>query len=250
MAMSEETGGERLQKALAAAGVASRRHAEELIAAGRVSVNGVVVTQLGTRVLPSDRLSVDGKTINRAPHHTYVLLNKPAGVLSTALDERGRRTVVDLVRTPERVYPVGRLDLDSEGLVLLTNDGELTFRLLHPRHQIPREYHVWVHPPPTPEQLDQLRRGVKIAGWRTGPAEVTRRPGGALSLVIREGHKRQVRLMAAAVGLQVDRLVRVRLGPLSLGNLKPGEWRELRRDEVERLRQAAGAPAKMPVKEC
>src|SRR5262249_59029331 len=152
-----EAAGEGLKKVLAAAGVASRRHAEEMIVAGRIAVNGKVVTQLGTRVGPHDQLAVDGKPIDRAPHHSYVLLNKPAGVLSTARDERGRRTVVDLVPASVRVYPVGRLDLDSEGLLLLTNDGALAFRTLHPRHELPREYLVWVNPPPSDDQLDRLR---------------------------------------------------------------------------------------------
>ena len=242
--------GERLQKALAAAGVASRRHAEELIAAGRVTVNGQLTTRLGTRVGPSDQLGVDGKPVDRRPHFTYIILNKPEGVVSTAQDERGRRTVVDLVRAPERVYPVGRLDLDSEGLILLTNDGELTFRLLHPRHELPREYYVWVVPNPTDEQLAQLRQGVAIEDWRTSPARIARRPGGALAFVIHEGHKRQIRLMCQAVGLQVVKLVRVRFGPLDLGPLKPGEWRPLRPEEVEALQRAAtGAVARRDGKE-
>jgi len=225
---------------LAAAGVASRRHAEELIQAGRVQVNGAVVTQLGTRVAPHDRVAVDGKLISRTPAYTYIMLNKPVGVVSTARDERGRRTVVDLVKTSVRVYPVGRLDVTSEGLILLTNQGDLTFRLLHPRHEVPREYHVWVSPSPTAAQLDQLRRGVEIEGWRTGPAELSRGPGGALRMIIHEGHKRQIRLMCQAVGLNVERLVRVRIGPLTLGRLNPGEWRELRPAEVQALLDAVG----------
>jgi 23S rRNA pseudouridine2605 synthase len=200
-----------------------------------------VVTQLGSKVGPSDRIAVDGKPVDRAPHHTYILLNKPVGVLSTARDDRGRRTVVDLVDTPERVYPVGRLDLDSEGLILLTNDGELAFRLLHPRHEIPREYRVWVTGTPTDEQIARLQSGVEIEGWTSGPAVVRRQPGDALSVVIHEGHKRQVRLMCHAVGLGVSRLVRVRLGRLTLGALKPGEWRELQPDEVAALASEAGS---------
>lgn len=232
--------GERLQKVLAAAGIASRRAAEEIIRAGRVTVNGELVTEMGVRVGPADRIFVDGKPISRTPRHTYVLLNKPVGVISTAHDEHGRRTVVDLVETPERVYPVGRLDYDSEGLLLLTNDGELTFRLLHPRHEIPREYHVWVSPPPTEEQLAKLRRGVEIEGKRTQPAQVRRMAGGFLSITIHEGRKRQIRLMGEAVGLQINRLRRVRMGPLTLGSLQPGAWRELRPDEIEALNRAAG----------
>jgi 23S rRNA pseudouridine2605 synthase len=244
--MTDDATRERLQKALAFAGVASRREAEALIAAGRVSVNDKIVTELGTKVGPRDRLSVDGKAVNRVPHHLYVLLSKPVGVLSTARDERGRPTVLDLVKSTERVYPVGRLDLDSEGLILLTNDGDLTFRLLHPRHEIPREYHVWVSPAPSDEQIDQLQTGVEIDGWRTGPATIRRRPGGALSFVIHEGHKRQIRLMCDAVGLRVTRLVRIRMGHLVLGGLKPGEWRELRPEEVEALRLDAGITADLP----
>lgn len=232
--------GERLQKVLAAAGVASRRSAEDLIRAGRVTVNQKIITEMGVRVSPTDQILVDGKPINRTPRHTYVLLNKPIGVVSTAHDEHGRRTVLDLVKTPERVYPVGRLDYDSEGLLLLTNDGELTFRLLHPRHEIPREYHVWVTPSPNEEQLAQIRRGVEIEGKRTQPAEVRRLPGGFLSVTIREGRKRQVRLMSEAVGLRVNRLRRVRMGPLTLGSLQPGQWRELGPTEVQALIRAAG----------
>lgn len=237
-----EPEGERLQKALAAAGIASRRHAEELIADGRVAVNGKTVTQLGTKVLPTDRISVDGKTISRTPRHVYVMLNKPADVLSTAHDERGRRTVVDLVHTPQRVYPVGRLDLDSEGLLLLTNDGELTFRLLHPRHEIDKEYLVWLDRSPNEEELRQLREGVEIEGGRTAPARVARKSGGTLSITLHEGRKRQIRQMAAALGLEVQHLLRIRVGPLTLGKLKPGEWRELRPEELEALREAAGLP--------
>lgn len=232
--------GERLQKILAAAGVASRRRAEELIVAGRVTVNGKVVTELGTRVGPADRIAVDGVPVTRKRRDTYILLNKPPGVLSTARDERGRPTVVDLVKTSERVYPVGRLDLLSEGLILLTNNGELAYRLLHPKHEVPREYLVWVHPQPSGVQLDQLRHGVEIDGWRTGPAEVGRGPHGALRVVIHEGRKRQIRLMCQAVGLTVDRLVRVRMGPLTLGHLKPGEWRELRPTEIQALLKSVG----------
>jgi 23S rRNA pseudouridine2605 synthase len=238
--MSEtQAAGERLQKALAAAGVASRRAAEELIVAGRVTVNGKVVAELGTRVLATDALAVDGKSINRTPRYSYIVLNKPTGVLSTAKDSHGRRTVLDLVSRPDRVYPVGRLDLDSEGLLLLTNDGDLTFHILHPKHELEREYEAWITPPPTDEQLDKLRRGVDLNGWVTSPARIRRRAGGTLGIIIHEGHKRQVRLMCQAVGLRVVRLVRIRLGPLLLGTLKSGESRELRPAELAELRRIA-----------
>lgn len=240
--------GDRLQKALAAAGVASRRAAEGLITAGRVAVNGRVVTELGTRVLTTDRLAVDGASINRAPRYSYVLLNKPVGVLSTARDDHGRKTVIDLIVDQQRIYPVGRLDLDSEGLLLLTNDGDLTFHILHPRHEIQREYEVWVTPDPTDEQVDRLRQGVSIGEWVSGPAQIRRRSGGTLSIIIHEGHKRQIRLMCQTVGLRVSRLVRIRLGPLTLGTLKPGESRELRPAELQELRYAAlgEVPALLP----
>ena len=238
--MSDTTAsGDRLQKALAAAGVASRRAAEELIVAGRVTVNGKVVDELGTRVLPTDTLGVDGKAINRTPSYTYIVLNKPTGVLSTAKDSHGRRTVLDLVVHRDRVYPVGRLDLDSEGLLLLTNDGELTFHILHPKHELEREYEAWVTPAPTDDQLEKLRRGIDLNGWVTSPAQVRRRPGGTLGIIIHEGHKRQVRLMCQAVGLRVIRLVRIRLGPLVLGTLKSGKSRELRPAELAELRRIA-----------
>lgn len=237
---AENPKGERLQKVLAAAGVASRRAAEELIRAGRVIVNGKAVTELGSRVQPGDRIAVDGFPLNRAPHFRYILFNKPVGLISSAVDELGRRTVLDVVQVPERIYPVGRLDRDSEGLMLLTNDGELTNRLLHPSHEIPREYHVWVSPSPTEAQLEQLRRGVVIEGGLTHPAQVARRPGGFLSMIIHEGRKRQIRQMAEAVGLRVNRLQRVRMGPLGLGSLRPGEWRDLGPGEVGALAEAVG----------
>lgn len=237
---SETPKGERLQKVLASAGVASRRAAEEMILAGQVTVNGRVVTELGSRVGPRDRIAVDGRPIARAPRFRYILLNKPPGVLSSSHDERGRRTVLDLVQVTERVYPVGRLDVESEGLMLLTNDGELTNRLLHPSHEIPREYHVWVSPDPTEPQLEQLRRGVVIEGGLTHPAQVTRKPGGFLTMTIHEGRKRQIRQMAEAVALRVNRLQRVRLGPLTIGALRPGEWRDLHPTEVHALAEATG----------
>jgi 23S rRNA pseudouridine2605 synthase len=233
----------RLQKALAAAGVGSRRHCEELIAAGRVAVNGVVVRELGTKVVPTDQLKVDGAVVGDAERHVYYAVHKPVGYVSTADDPEGRPTVLDLVSTTARVYPVGRLDYDSEGLLILTNDGELTQLLLHPSHEVEREYEVHVVGEPTPAQLRQLREGVVFDGQRTAPAEVRvvqTRPGEAWLLVaIHEGRKRQIRRMCDAVGLRVDRLVRVRVGPLMLGDLPEGRYRALRSDEVRQLRAAA-----------
>ncbi len=228
----------RLQKVVADRGVASRRHAEELISGGRVRVDGELVTTLGTRVMEDARIEVDGRPVAAAPSHRYVLLNKPVGIVSTAQDERGRRTVVDHIGARERLYPVGRLDTDSEGLLLLTNDGTWAERVLHPRYGHEREYEVDIDPEPTAEQLSALRRGIRL---EEGVAKIhglrlvaPRR----LQLVLRTGWKRQVRRMCAAVGLRVTRLRRVRMGSLVLGPLPVGKWRELTDREVRSLRAA------------
>ncbi len=237
---------ERLQKVLAHAGVASRRKAEEMISAGRVKVNGEVVTMLGTRVdVEHDVIQVDGCTV-RPEAPVYVLLHKPRGVLSAASDARGRVTVVDLVPHRARLYPVGRLDLDSEGLVLLTNDGALALRLAHPRYEHEKEYRVLVAGQPDEEALDRLRRGIGLEGGRTRPAQVgvEGRGGGGtwLRIVLREGRKRQIRRMLEAVGYEVLRLIRVRMGPLQLGRLKPGEHRELTPAELRAIRAIREEP--------
>ncbi len=240
---------ERLHKVLAHAGVASRRAAERMIRDRRIRVNGALVVELGTQVDPTrDRIEVDGRPLARgeAAHH-YVALNKPLGVVSTAHDPEGRPTVVELVHAPRRLYPVGRLDIDSEGLVLLTDDGELTFRLTHARFGIEKEYHVMVT---CDRDLDtalveQLRKGVVLDD---GPARAVRanilrssaRGGGMLRVILIEGRQRQVRRMLTALGCGVERLQRVRIGPLLLGELEPGQHRLLRQREVEALRAAVG----------
>ncbi len=238
--------GQRLQKVIAAAGVASRRHAEELIREGRVAVDGQVVTELGTRVGPGARVTVDGEPIGGEARHVYYALNKPAGYVSTASDPEGRPTVLDLVPRGERVYPVGRLDYDSEGLVLLTNDGEMTQQLLHPSHEVEREYYVLVWGPVLPEQLRRLRSGVQLGDRPTAPADVgvvEAGPDGVwLRFVIHEGRNRQVRRMCAAVGLDVRRLVRTRIGPIELADLPSGRYRTLRQREVGALRGTAALP--------
>ena len=228
----------RLQKVLADRGVASRRRAEELITAGRVRVDGEIVNTLGTKVRPDARIDVDGAATRTAAAR-YVALNKPAGIVSTARDDRGRRTVVDLVGAPERLYPVGRLDAESEGLILLTNDGAWAERVLHPRYGHEREYEVTVTGELTPAAVAQLRRGVRL---EEGLARAERvdvlsrsRSGSRVHLVLRTGYKRQIRRMFAAVGLRVERLVRVRIGTLSLGRLRLGDWRELTPNEVKEL---------------
>lgn len=232
----------RLQKVLADRGVASRRRAEELITAGRVRVDGSIVNTLGTRVRPDARIDVDGAA-TRVAAARYVALNKPAGIVSTARDERGRRTVVDLIDAAERLYPVGRLDADSEGLILLTNDGDWAERVLHPRYGHEREYDVTVAGEVTPRTIAQLRRGVRLEEGLARAERVTilsrSRGGSRLRLVLRTGYKRQIRRMCAAVDLRVDRLVRTRIGSLALGRLRSGESRELTTREVKDLARAA-----------
>ena len=232
---------ERLQKVMARAGVASRRRAEMLIREGRVRVNGQVVTQMGALVEPRlDRITVDGRPIPQAEPFFYYALYKPRGYVTTVRDERGRPTVMDLLAAPVRLYPVGRLDLDSEGLLLLTNDGDLANRLIHPRYVIDKEYRVLVAGRLTPDALEALRLGVPLEDGVTAPATVEplRREGQAtwFRFVIHVGRKRQIRRMVRAVGGHVLRLIRVRIDGVALGRLKPGQWRQLTAEEVRRLR--------------
>jgi 23S rRNA pseudouridine2605 synthase len=241
--------GERLARFLAHAGIASRRHAEELIAAGRVRVNGATITTQGTRIDPEhDSVTVDDKPVRAAVPQVYVLLHKPVGYVSTAHDPQGRPTVLDLL-SPElrrlRVYPVGRLDIDTSGLLLLTNDGDFALRLAHPRYSMEKHYQALVQGCPAERALAALRRGVEITednGRRhtTAPAHVhILRQAGAdcwLSLRIHEGRKRQVRRMLAAVGHPVLQLVRVGIGSLSLDDIPAGKWRYLTNDEVNALK--------------
>jgi 23S rRNA pseudouridine2605 synthase len=236
-----DAGGERLQKVLAQRGVGSRRACEELIAAGRVQVNGEVAA-LGRRVVPeTDRVTVDGVPVSVEPGLVYYLLNKPPGVVSTARDTHGRPAVTGLVPPQPRVHPVGRLDADSEGLLLLTNDGDLTYRLTHPSFGVEKEYLVEVDGPPKPGTVRRLREGVDLEDGRTAPARVAVvRPNG-LRITIHEGRNRQIRRMCAAVGHPVRRLVRTRIGPLRVAALAPGEWRELTPAEVRALERAAAA---------
>ena len=212
-----------------------------MIAEGRISVNGEVVTQLGTKVNPRrDVIQVDGRPLQRTERPVYLLLNKPRGVLSAARDARGRRTVVDLVGHGSRLYPVGRLDLDSEGLILLTNDGALALRLAHPRYEHEKEYRVLVAGRVGQEALERLRAGINLEGGRARPVRVeVEGLAGAdtwLRIVLKEGRKRQVRRMLEAVGNPVRRLIRVRMGPLHLGDLKPGAHRALSGRELRAIR--------------
>lgn len=241
----------RLQKILSAAGVASRRAAEKLIVEGRVSVNGETITELGTRADPDgDDIRVDGRRIGR-PKRRYIALHKPRGYVTTRADPQHRPTVLDLLRTHEYIYPIGRLDYDSEGLLLLTNDGAFAEVLMHPRYGVDREYEARVRSVPQPAALRRLAHGVVVDGRRTAPAEVrlletgrgARGDQAILSIVLHEGRTRQVRKMCEAVGHPVVRLRRVRVGPIRLGALKPGEFRELTRAEVEQLERVAAKHA-------
>jgi len=232
---------ERLQKILARAGLGSRRACEEIIAQGRVTVNGRVA-KLGDKADPErDEIRVDGQRIKTAEPPVYIMLNKPRFVLSSTVSERGRKTVRDLVPVPYRIVPVGRLDLESEGLLLLTNDGDLVNRLTHPRYGHEKEYRVLVAKRPDAKQLEALRRGVVLEdGTRTMPAKVRierwHGKGAWLRITLKEGKKRQIREMCRLIGLPVVRLIRIRMGPLKLKDLKSGEWRYLTEDEIAALR--------------
>lgn len=238
----------RLQKILSAAGVASRRASEQLILDGRVTVNGETIRELGTKADPAtDAIKVDGRRIKTDLAPRYIALYKPKGYVTTRKDPEGRKTVVDLVGAADYVYPVGRLDYDSEGLLLMTSDGDLAARLMHPRHEVDKVYEVIVAGIPDRRDIDKLRKGVFIEGGRTAPAKVHventvkgARPTTKLTITIHEGRNRQIRHMCSAVGLPVRELRRIRMGPIGLGRLKPGQWRELTRDEVRRLKATAG----------
>jgi 23S rRNA pseudouridine2605 synthase len=233
--------GDRLQKVLARVGVGSRRVCEELIAEGRVTVNGDVAV-LGRRVdAESDRIEIDGTQISVKPGLVYYLLNKPPGVVTTAADTHGRPAVVDLVPPEPRVFPVGRLDVDTEGLLLLTNDGDLAHRLTHPSFGVEKEYLAEVQGSPSPGDLRRLREGVELEEGRTSPARVSTLGQGLLRITIHEGRNRQVRRMCDAVGHPVVRLVRSRIGPIAERKLKPGEWRLLDQSEVLALQRAVGS---------
>jgi pseudouridine synthase len=236
--------GVRLQKVLSQAGIASRRAAEKLIADGRVSVNGKTIVTMGVKVDPGkDEIRVDGRRIKAASPLRYILLYKPAGYVTTRSDPQRRRTVLDLIAgVREYVYPVGRLDYDTEGLLLLTNDGELAARLTHPRHGVARTYEARVAGMPDREAIDRLRKGIPLDGHRTLPADVLllnegrRDRDGVLRLTIREGRNRQVRRMCEAVGHPVQHLRRTKFGTLADRRLKPGEWRELTMQEIAGLK--------------
>jgi len=231
---------ERLQKILSQAGVASRRASEKLMVDGRVSVNGVTVTELGTKADAAvDDIRVDGRRIHAPERHRYLLLNKPRGYVTTRSDPQKRPTVIDLLAgVREYIYPVGRLDYDSEGLLILTNDGELAARLTHPRHGVARVYEARVLGQPDAHDISRLSKGVTVEGRRTQPSEVVSLGPSQLRITVREGRNRQVRKMCEAIGHPVTELRRVAIGPIRDPKLKTGQWRDLSPQEIERLRKA------------
>jgi len=228
---------QRLQKVLARMGLASRRVCEEYITESRVKINGTIAT-LGDKVTDDDLIEVDGVVYSAKPDVVAYLLNKPAGVVTTADDPEGRKIVTDFVPDDVRVFPVGRLDMETEGLLLLTNDGDLTHRLTHPSFGIEKEYLAHVKGDPSPKTLRMLREGIELEDGITSPAKVSCQSGGLLTLVIHEGKNRQVRRMCDAVGHRVERLVRLRIGPIRDPKLKPGESRKLTQDELLDLQKA------------
>ncbi|MGN6170050.1 MAG: pseudouridine synthase, partial [Solirubrobacteraceae bacterium] len=231
-----ETSGMRLAKYLASRGVASRRAAERLIQAGRVSIDGTTVADPARSVTDYETVAVDGTPVPPKERHVVYAVNKPAGVVSTASDPQGRSTVVDLVDSSARLYPVGRLDIDTTGLILLTNDGPLAHRLTHPSFEVPKTYRATVARAPVRDAaLGTLRAGVDLDDGRTSPAQVRRLGPAALELTIHEGRKRQIKRMCEAVGHPVRRLERIAIGDLTLGSLKPGAYRRLSDEEVNTL---------------
>lgn len=230
---------ERLQKIIAQAGICSRREAENLISAGRVTVDGKIITELGTKADFNQKIRVDGKLLTFDNEKIYLLLNKPRGYVSTAKDERGRKTVLELLGenfSDKRVYPVGRLDLNSEGLLILTNDGDLTNALIHPRFEIKKTYRAKISGVLTEEKLDKLRAGIELDDGLTAPAEIYLLEKDLVEVTIHEGRNRQVRRMFAAIGCDVKRLKRIKFANLTLDGLNVGQFRELTAEEVAKLK--------------
>ncbi|MBQ6554330.1 MAG: rRNA pseudouridine synthase [Firmicutes bacterium] len=229
----------RLQKYLADAQVASRRKSEEIILSGRVKVNGSVVTELGTKVDENDLVEVDGKPVKPAEKFVYIMLHKPEGYITSAKDQFDRPTVLDIVKSEYRLYPVGRLDYDTSGLLLLTNDGDMTYRLTHPKHNVEKTYIAQIEGTPTEDELRRFETGLEIDGYKTAPAKIKIVKKSRLTtvkIVIHEGKNRQVRRMCAAIGHEVKALKRVATGRLSLNGLEKGKYRELTAEEIEYLK--------------
>lgn len=226
---------ERLNKFLANSGVCSRRKADEYIESGRVSVNGIVVTELGTKVTKKDKVCVDGKEITDDSQKVYVKLNKPVGVVSTAKEQFGRQCVTDLVDVGVRLYPVGRLDMYSEGLILLTNDGEFVNSIIHPTRHVSKTYEVTLTREISDEDIEKLKSGVDIGGYVTKKADITKLDSNMLKIVIYEGKNRQIRKMCEVLGYKVKRLKRIKIGRLELGTLKVGRYEFLSENDIEKI---------------
>ena len=228
---------ERLQKLIARAGLTSRRNAEKLITEGKVTVDGKIITELGAKFdAEKNKICVDGKILKFDAEKIYILLNKPRGYICTAKDERGRKTVLDLINIDERIYPVGRLDFDSEGALLLTNDGELMNALIHPKFKIDKTYRATISGDITEEKLNKLRAGIELEDGLTAPAEIFLLDKNLVEITIHEGRNRQIRRMFAAVGCKVQRLKRVNFAGLTLENLKVGRFRRLTTEEINYLK--------------
>ena len=228
---------ERLQKLIARAGVTSRRNAENLIAEGKVTVDGKIVTELDAKAdATKNKICVDGKILKFDAEKIYILLNKPRGYVCTAKDERGRKTVLDLINIPERVFPVGRLDLNSEGLLLLTNDGELMNALIHPKFKINKTYRAKISGEVTEEKLDKLRAGIELEDGLTAPAEIFLIEENLVEITIHEGRNRQIRRMFAAIGCDVKRLKRINFAGLTLDGVAVGKFRRLTSAEIKNLK--------------
>ena len=230
-------GMERLQKILSRAGIASRRSAEKIILAGRVTVDDKIITELGAKAdINKNKICVDGRQIFLSDAKIYLLMNKPKNILCTAKDDRGRKTVLDLVENiTARIYPVGRLDYDSEGLILLTNDGELTNKLIHPKYKIAKTYRAKIFGELTADKLEKLRAGIELEDGMTAPAEIILIGKNTVEITIHEGRNRQIRRMFAAVGCEVQKLTRIKFAGLNLSGVKSGEYRKLTQAEIKNL---------------
>lgn len=229
----------RLQKYMADCGIASRRKCEEMISAGRVSVNGAVVCEQGVKVSDSDEVAVDGKFIRCGGKKIYIMMNKPARVLTASSDDRGRTTVIDLVKDEisARIFPVGRLDYDTEGLLLLTNDGDLAYGLTHPKSNVYKTYKTVLNDVPSPSDVEKLKTGIYIDGKKTYPAKVEWHKDSTLLISIHEGRNRQIRKMCEALGYKVKYLQRISVGNIKLGNVPLGRWRHLNNGEIDYLKK-------------
>ena len=229
----------RLQKYMADSGVASRRKCEELIQSGRVHVNGRLANTLGLKVHETDRVTVDGRPVRPLQQKTYILLNKPAGYITSAHDQFDRPTVMDLIKDEihTRVYPVGRLDYDTEGLLIMTNDGGVTYALTHPKHVVFKTYRATLNTVPLPKAIERLKKGIVLDGRKTAPAKLNWLKDNLIEISISEGRNRQVRRMFEAVGYEVVRLQRIAEGKILLGNVPPGRWRHLTKAEIRYLKE-------------